>query len=399
MNPPSPLDVHELLDHTISFLTPSASDLISCALVARSWLDPAQSHLFRVPHDRTPRYNISHSVATSLCRTLSENPPLARHVREFRLCLPAHVDTPLPDLLREIQFPNLQTLDIAYLRTTSAPLPESFAQLFTLKSLKQLKMYLNVPPSPSLMRAVESCSATIQHLDLVCSQGLGDVSTAEQAIRIQLKSLRLEYRKQYGPHTIDAMKFLSPFGLSKLNALAVRGGDFVPWELIETKNIRVLEISNVLSEKIPSIDLSQFPNLSVLRIGFLQYVPPTIFETLATIASSHRIHTIFVYFESHMELARFEQDDEDDFSLCEELDQVLSSVPLDPLPSVEVEAEADKETVQSSFPRLVAKHMASTCIVLLESTEDTYYANQLRVIPFGGYKGQLSWWQNAIIQL
>ncbi|KAK7014019.1 hypothetical protein R3P38DRAFT_3277702 [Favolaschia claudopus] len=383
MNPHSPLDVHELLDHTISFLTPSAANLISCALVARSWLDPAQSHLFRVPHDRNSRYNISHSVATSLCRTLSENPPLARHVREFRLCLPAHVDTALPELVREIQFPNLQTLDIAYFRTDSTPFPESFAQLFTLKSLKQLKMYLSAPPSPSLMRAVQSCSATIQHLDLVCSHGLGGLSTAGQDIRIHLKSLRMNYRKEYDPNphpAIDTLKFFPPFGLSELNAVAIRGGDFVPWGLIKTKNIRVLEISNVLSVKIPSISLSQFPNLSVLRIGFLQYVPPTIFETLATIASSHRIHTISVYFEDHMELGRFEQDDEDAFSLCEELDQVLSSVPLDPLPSVEVEVEADQEKVQSSFPRLVAKNM-------------------LRIIPFAGYKGQLSWWQNAIIQL
>ncbi|KAK6964739.1 hypothetical protein R3P38DRAFT_982995 [Favolaschia claudopus] len=377
MNPPSPLDVHELLDHTISFLTPSAANLISCALVARSWVDPAQSHLLRVPHDRNTRYNIFHSVATSLCRTLSENPPLARHVREFRLCLPIHADTAaLPELVREIQFPNLQTVDILHMRTEFTPLPESFAQLLTLRSLKQLKMYLSVPPSPSLMRAVQSCSTTIQHLDLACSEGLGHTSTVVQAFPIQLKSLRLCcWFRAFGPP-----KFLSPFGLSELEALAIRGGDFVPWELIETKNIRVLEISNVLSEKIPSIDLTQYPNLSVLRIEFLGDVPPTLFETLATIASSHRIHTISVYFENHMELARFEQDDEDDFSLCEELDQVLSSVPLDPLPSVEVEVEADQEKVQSSFPRLVAKNM-------------------LRVIPFGGYKGQRSWWQNAITQM
>ncbi|KAK7014018.1 hypothetical protein R3P38DRAFT_3004481 [Favolaschia claudopus] len=377
LSPPSPLDVHELLDHTIGFLTPSAADLISCALVARSWVDPAQSHLFRVPHDRNFGYNIARSIAVSLCQTLSEQPPLARHVREFRLCLPLHVDTALPELLQGIQFTNLRTLDIAYFRMESTPFPEPFARLLTLNSLRQLKMHFSVAPSPSFMQAMQSCSTTIQHLDLVCSQGLGDVSTAEQAIWIQLKSLRLEYRKQYGPHTIDAMKFLSPFGLSELKALAIGGGNFVPWALIETKNIRVLDILHVPSEKMTPIDLSQSSNLSILRIGFLQFVPPTIFQTLATMISSHRIHTIFVYFESDL---AWEWWEEDDYSVWEKLDQVLSSVPLDPLPTVEVEFDADEKKVESFFPRLVTKKM-------------------LRIIPFAGYNGQLSWWQNAIMRL
>ncbi|KAK7024689.1 hypothetical protein R3P38DRAFT_2950753, partial [Favolaschia claudopus] len=375
LSPPSPLDVNELLDHTISFLTPSAADLISCALVARSWVDPAQSHLFRVPHDRNFGYNIARSIAVSLFRTLSEKPPLARHVREFRLCLPLHVDTALLELLQGIQFTKLQTLDIVYFRMESIPFPEPFAQLFTMNSLKQLRMYFDVPPSPSLMRVMQSSSRTIQHLDLVSTQGLGDFpSTLEQAIQIPLKSLRLNCRMEYDPHP-TTLKSLSPFGLSELKALAIRGGDIAPWRLIETKNIPVLKISNVPSNKRTPVDLSQLSNLSILRIKFLLIVPPTIFKTLATMVSSHRIHTIFVYFEDYMDLVRFgEGSQEGDLSLCEELDQVLSSLPLDPLPSVEVEVEADKEIVQNSFPRLVAKQM-------------------LRIIPFAGYNGQLSWWQ------
>ncbi|KAK6964740.1 hypothetical protein R3P38DRAFT_3157125 [Favolaschia claudopus] len=361
LNPPSPLDVQELLNHTISFLTPSAADLISCAL--------RRAHLFRVPHDRTlgPDYNTFPFIAVSLCQALTENPTLAQHVREFRLCLPGHVDTALPELLHRIQFTNLRTLDIVYMRTDSAPFPESFARLLTLRSLRQLKMHFDVPPSPSLMRVMQSSSRTIQHLDLVCSQGLGDP---------------LNCRMEDGPHP-TTLKSLSPFGLSELKALAIRGADIAPWGLIETRNIRVLEITHVPSnsKKMTPVDLSQLSNLSILRINFLLIVPTTIFKTLATMVSSHRIHTIFVYFESDMKWEPWKEDEyEDESSAWEKLDQVLSSVPLDPLPTVEVEFDADEKKVESFFPRLVAKQM-------------------LRIIPFAGYKGQLSWWQNAITRL
>ncbi|KAK7012774.1 hypothetical protein R3P38DRAFT_3014053 [Favolaschia claudopus] len=46
----SPLDVPELLQSTISFLTGSTPDLLACALVARRWVYAAQSILFRAPH-------------------------------------------------------------------------------------------------------------------------------------------------------------------------------------------------------------------------------------------------------------------------------------------------------------------------------------------------------------
>ncbi|KAJ7864127.1 hypothetical protein B0H14DRAFT_2574566 [Mycena olivaceomarginata] len=46
---PLPLDIQELVDHCISFLWESKPDLIVCALVARSWVNPAQCHLLRAP--------------------------------------------------------------------------------------------------------------------------------------------------------------------------------------------------------------------------------------------------------------------------------------------------------------------------------------------------------------
>ncbi|KAJ6542960.1 hypothetical protein B0H19DRAFT_312796 [Mycena capillaripes] len=46
----TPLDIQELLDHCIAYLSGSSSDLKVCALVARSWVRVAQSCLFRAPN-------------------------------------------------------------------------------------------------------------------------------------------------------------------------------------------------------------------------------------------------------------------------------------------------------------------------------------------------------------
>ncbi|KAK6996399.1 hypothetical protein R3P38DRAFT_2655018 [Favolaschia claudopus] len=46
----NPLRIQELLDLCITHLSESPADLLSCSLVARSWVSAAQSELFRIPN-------------------------------------------------------------------------------------------------------------------------------------------------------------------------------------------------------------------------------------------------------------------------------------------------------------------------------------------------------------
>ncbi|KAK7017213.1 hypothetical protein R3P38DRAFT_2986016 [Favolaschia claudopus] len=73
MLPQNPFNVPELLDLCISCLE-SPSDLISCALVARSWVHPAQSSLFRAPAEADDFFISRDTMAENLADTLTAFP-------------------------------------------------------------------------------------------------------------------------------------------------------------------------------------------------------------------------------------------------------------------------------------------------------------------------------------
>ncbi|KAJ6545165.1 hypothetical protein B0H19DRAFT_1167071 [Mycena capillaripes] len=82
----SPLTVAELLHHCIYFLRSSPPDLLSCALVARSWLFPAQSHLFHKISITHQNYNLLPESEILLAR-LEVFPHLVRHIRRLHMDL------------------------------------------------------------------------------------------------------------------------------------------------------------------------------------------------------------------------------------------------------------------------------------------------------------------------
>lgn len=107
----------ELLHSIISFLSDSPADWPACALVSRSWVYPAQSHIFR----RLSLKSVEdkHRLAQFLV-TMEISPHLLRHVHQLHLGY--HVST--ETFLRVCNF-SFTHLDLAtvtvHMNSTTAP--------------------------------------------------------------------------------------------------------------------------------------------------------------------------------------------------------------------------------------------------------------------------------------
>ncbi|KAF8206175.1 hypothetical protein K438DRAFT_463134 [Mycena galopus ATCC 62051] len=95
----SVLNIPELLDHTIDFLSESRADLLSSALVSKSWVPSAQSHLFAkitLPED------------TKLMKMLEASPHLGHFIRCLSVSLNIHM---LRDVVG-LALPRLEELSV-----------------------------------------------------------------------------------------------------------------------------------------------------------------------------------------------------------------------------------------------------------------------------------------------
>ncbi|KAK7014027.1 hypothetical protein R3P38DRAFT_1456702 [Favolaschia claudopus] len=332
----NPLAIPELLDCAIGFVS-NPPDLLSCALVARAWVTPAQSRLFRAPQDVDLQRGFAGEQADLLYKTLKTNPSLALHVRELRLWALSSGSVAArgwPESIDGIEFANLETLEIELSRRDPEEFRDSYAKLLAQSSLRRLKLDLRrIWPSPSLIRAFQRCSPTIQHLEVYCGAEFGDAQDVTMRLPAiaPLKSLALKCWYYADDEDVNSAAppegsfNLYPFDLSQLTAFAVRGGNFVPWSIIPTQNIRVLELWGLISRGLPTVDLSLLPNLSALHIS-LNTVPPTILTTLRTINSSHRIRTITIFFDFQLSMHTV-RDRDSCITICHDLDNILSSVP------------------------------------------------------------------------
>ncbi|KAK7024684.1 hypothetical protein R3P38DRAFT_2950736 [Favolaschia claudopus] len=381
--PQNPLEIQELLDCAISFVS-NPPDLLSCALVARAWVVPAQSRLFRAPQDLDLQCGFAGEQADLLYKTLKTNPSLALYVRELRLWALSSGSVAArgwPESIDGIEFANLENLEIELSRRDPEEFRDSYAKLLAQSSLRRLKLDLRrVWPSPSLIRAFQRCSPTIQHLELYCGAEFGDAQDVRLPAIAPLKSLALKcwyYADDEDDNSAppEGSFNLYPFDLSQLTAFAVRGGNFVPWSILPTQNIRVLELWGLISRGLPAVDLSLLPHLSNLHIS-LNTVPPTILTTLRTINSSHRIRAITIFFDLQLSTTVRRDRDNSYITICHDLDNILSSVPMDPLPAVALGVEFTHDgELEMLFPGMVARNM-------------------VQVIPYTGYHGQFLWWKD-----
>ncbi|KAJ7507063.1 hypothetical protein B0H11DRAFT_1903059 [Mycena galericulata] len=157
----------ELVDYIVDYLHDSPRDWPACALVARSWVYPTQSHIFRSVRLVSTRQRNEHLWARFEALTKA-SPHLIRHVRYLyghgkheRL----HTDT-IFDICT-FPFTHLQGASVSF-SDLNPTCVFALQQLLSLPTLHRLKISCIQTDSSAFFQIWDRCSACLRHLELDC---------------------------------------------------------------------------------------------------------------------------------------------------------------------------------------------------------------------------------------
>ncbi|KAK6992944.1 hypothetical protein R3P38DRAFT_3078439 [Favolaschia claudopus] len=343
----NPLAIPELVDHCISLLSGdgpwSRADLLSCCLVARSWVQPSQYYLFYSPEDLAIRGSTSIS---QLFDTLIENPHLIRYVRS--LTIPSAT---IMGKMCRIPFAHLQRVVI---RTDLEDLEQwegegvkpQLQQILSISSLRVLHLCGNVD-LPFFHPFFKNLSPTIQHLSLSLRYPWNeeDFAVPQASVSsLSLKSLVLSLDSDEGTQSLDNALFY-PFDILNLEALSVSHPFYIHWDSIPKHTKESLRVLNIYIKYSTPVDLSSFPNLTTLRLDNLT-CPSCVSTILSSIPSPRTIRTIVLGVNCFFE--------DSDWA---PLDSLLSSFECSSPPMIEYETpRQEHDELRSEFPILMSQN-------------------------------------------
>ncbi|KAJ7184747.1 hypothetical protein C8R46DRAFT_1065049, partial [Mycena filopes] len=347
----SPLDIEELLERCIQYLHDSRRDLAACALVSRSWVYPAQSHLFRAPdvlHRLSEPWRNA-SAWEHFIQTLSRSTHLIPHIRHLDL-------VGLTTLARfwdiqTIQFTHLQSVSVRYPGVLSLESIPPLQQLLSLPALRRLTLGCYVGAWGPFFQLWDRCSPSLREIQFLCQSPAGPPQNLPpppfRRERITLTALHMNSSKTLD---YDLMRTLSLFDLSQLRLLYVGWTTEIPWPNFGPVVRHIEALSIFVSTRTASIDLASFPDLSCLRISLPLWIQQSgmvqmAIQILSGIGPASVIRRIIIEADV-MTL---------DGHVCTQLDAVLSSLPMLHRPRVEFELSAhDFEGVWPFFVRMRA---------------------------------------------
>ncbi|KAJ7429724.1 hypothetical protein FB451DRAFT_1382994 [Mycena latifolia] len=348
---PNPLLIPELADHCIEFLHDSPSALKACALVARSWTYAAQVHLFSV---LCIRPTSSRRRWTRLRQILRSSPRFIRHIRQLRLDSQA-LSTETFSEICEFAFTHLEYACIRHPTSVQLVMGVAVRQLFRLPTLTRVKLVANFTEPSSFLQMWEYCCPSIRHVDLFCfDDSLDPVRPVPDrpCTAIMLESLNIRsitYLYNWFGHD------LCPFNLSRLKVLSMSPREEyeeIVGLQIFAPALRTIEVLNFsLRASDPGLDLAALPNLVLLRMGGITRTRmERAVDTLSTIAPPSRVRKIVLHSSSL------------DEECCGQLEAALTSLPLDPLPTLEMEMDSIRggpsaDNLDQYFPRLSSMNL------------------------------------------
>ncbi|KAJ6550235.1 hypothetical protein B0H19DRAFT_1378823 [Mycena capillaripes] len=405
MNQP-PFAIQELVDLCIHFLRDSQRDLRACALVSRSWVYPAQSHVFREitiaggDPGGTPltewgghRGGAKPALWLQLQQTLETSPHLIPHIRRLSIDIRVRANEQLLLSICNFPFTHLEHAGSRFDGDFTLQTAFAFQELFSLPTIRSIKLKGAASLKPTTFTKIfERCSPSVRKLDVQVNGALPFPAAPENhaGAPIKLASLMIAI---VGP--IDRPLTVHPFTTSNLKALALTSLFGIAWNdvISGTKTIEFLSMivqtgppANMAVSAIPSVktfhtnlDLSMLPRLSVLHIktgtfGLDATVEGQMVNTLiSTIPPEHQMHTIVITLSTAIP------------SAWEALDLTLSRMRVS---SVEIQVYLRREEAPLCFPRLSAKNIVRAPGVLLISAYQVF-AVQLHVVHFNP-----SWWED-----
>ncbi|KAJ6473361.1 hypothetical protein C8R47DRAFT_1145304 [Mycena vitilis] len=347
---PSPFELQELIDHCISFLRDSPPDLKACALVSRRWVYPAQSHLFRTINITIGGPATLENVWTRLKETRLESRHLIRHFRRLHIEMPQFEVNLMQYECRMVMFAEIcdfpfthldyvRIICCGHIRMLHAL---ALQQLLSVPSIREVTFQgdFGADSSGLFLTIFGRCSRAVRHLHL---HPIGDrampFAYSDTPATIPLTSLNIASLSTRRPRPA-----LWVFTVSRLKALSISG--FIDWARLAPAmdTIEVLSL-HIQPGSASEVDLSAFPNLSLLRISCVhasRNIVDSLRGIVSTIPPTHRIHTIVI----PVRLS--------DWELCAIFDDTLSPLQLSVV-EVEVADRGHAAQAADCFPRLRTK--------------------------------------------
>ncbi|KAK6981131.1 hypothetical protein R3P38DRAFT_3376316 [Favolaschia claudopus] len=376
---PTPFDTQELVDQILEFLAHSPPDLVSCALVARSWVYASQCRLFRHiaiheygshlmhsfgdqgldPVYQPPLFEVGHHLV------FHDFPHLLNHVRAltiYRIFKPVCV----------LPFSNLESLLISVEMVDLTPLKA----LIRLPTIRRVKFSAAITQLSEFSGLCADCSPSLRHLHIYSSfHSIGDSNskahhqTTDVERSVPLHSLRIMISDPRGCFEKDGghASLLCRFDLSNLRAFSFDANfGSIPWtKKLPPPFIEYLDILCHFDAK--PTDISLFPSLRVLRLSWTSSgkLPPMLIGTLHTIPPYHSLRKIVICLRGSYPSG----------GECAELEDCLTNLNLYSLPAIEIEA-GQVEWTESFFTQLVEQNS--------------------RVRFVGGNPPENAWWESLV---
>ncbi|KAK7042767.1 hypothetical protein R3P38DRAFT_2892121 [Favolaschia claudopus] len=353
-SPRRALDIVEIIDCCLAFVDPSSGDLTSCALVARPWLHPSQSRLFRVPHLTNILVSFEDRTVLKFHDSLFRNPHLLPFVRELSFIFVLHLSPDIFTKICRLDFPNLDSFLVV---PTDQRLWDGLRQLASTKTIRYFCLdYMQEPNSsfmfPASMSGLSNCSRAIEHLDLFVTRWSLEGYIPNPTAPIYLTSIRLGLQWSCFTPTPFTLSAFYPFNLSKLRAISVTGQGSFPWNSLPKGRLELLSFTPGKHQE-EITDLSLLPKLSILRTSTdpsIDLLP--ISRLLATMKSGHQIHTI-ILFLNHTESLKMQ------YPGWDKLDLALTSLAC-PAPAIELEFHEAAIPCMKTLSGLLPKVLSQT---------------------------------------
>ncbi|KAK7000612.1 hypothetical protein R3P38DRAFT_2651434 [Favolaschia claudopus] len=351
-SPQRALEIVELIERCLDFVDPGSGDLTSCALVARPWLYPSQSRLFRAPSLTNILISVNDRTALEFHDSLFHSPHLLPLVRELSFIFMLHLSSDIFTKICRLDFPNLESFSV---EPTHERLWEGLRQLSSTKTIHFFCLdYMQEPHSsfmfPASMAGLSNCSRAIEHLDLFVTRWSLEGYNPNPTAPIYLTSIRLGLQWNSFTPTPFTLSAFYPFNLSKLRAISVMGQGSFPWNSLPKGRLELLSFTPGKHQE-EITDLSLLPKLSMLRASTdpsIDLLP--ICQLLATMKPGHQIHTIILFLGR---LEGFEMQSPG----WDKLDLALTSL-ASPAPAIELEfhkAIPPMETLSGLLPKVLSQ--------------------------------------------
>jgi hypothetical protein len=259
---PNPLDVQELIERCICFVGEDTNwwgrrlNLMSCALVARSWVAAAQCHLFRAPplvavSIAGPYWDMGQNGPLLRLHNVLEASP-HRYVRELSLRHTDGYSTDLATFRKVSNFPFIHlesfSIEISERQQLSDGYSSGLRRLFGLPTLVYLKLDIVIHEFSAFLEIWGGFSPSIRHVELTARLSFEDEPELDNPVvtpnPIQLDSLQvtLSHSNPLSDHFGMYRWALGPFDLSHLRALSIRDDAGVPWERFASQTIQLLDV-------------------------------------------------------------------------------------------------------------------------------------------------------------